>query len=185
MEEADERIFVHVKHGSRKHARIMIKTVESDVVLKPIDKFHKLVPLNEFWIEFGPRKSLRFIPIHQIARSLVSDKSLWHFCFSMDLVGVTRRHHYQGKARKVFWQVDSDKITPLLKKLSSTATPDEISDDEFELLEFFVVRLYPKTCNTKENSEASRILFSRDNKVIENIPPTKEALRQHVLRSVL
>ena len=48
MEEADERIFVHVKHGSRKHARIMIKTVESDVVLKPIGKFHKLVPLNEF-----------------------------------------------------------------------------------------------------------------------------------------
>ena len=42
-----------------------------------------------------------------------------------------------------------------------------------------------KTCNTKEANEERQILFSRDNKVTENIPPTKAALRQHVLRSVL
>ena len=78
-----------------------------------------------------------------------------------------------------------DEITPLFQKLFSIATPDEISDDEFELLEFFVVRLYSKTCNTKEVIKARRILFSRDNNVIENIPPTKGAPRQHVLRSVL
>ena len=35
-----------------------------------------------------------------------------------------------------------DEITPLFKKLSSIATLYEISDDEFELLEFFLVRLY-------------------------------------------
>ena len=50
-----------------------------------------------------------------------------------------------------------DEITPFFKKLSSIATPDEISDDEFELLAFFVVRLYSKTFNTKE----VKMLFSR------------------------
>ena len=72
-------------------------------------------------------------------------------------------------------------------KIVSIATPDEISDDEFELLAFFLVRLYSKTCNAKEVNEARRIPFSRDNKVIPptNIPPTKRALRQHVFRSVL
>ena len=69
-----------------------------------------------------------------------------------------------------------DEITSLFKKLSSIAAPKEISDNEFEPLEFFVVRLYLKTCNTKEMNEARQILFSRDNKVIENIPPTK---REH------
>ena len=78
-----------------------------------------------------------------------------------------------------------DEITPFFQKLSSLATLDEISDDEFELLYFFVVRSYSKTCNTKEVNKARRILFSRDNKVIENIPPTRGALRQHALRSVL
>ena len=78
-----------------------------------------------------------------------------------------------------------DEITPFFQKLSSLATLDEISDDEFELLQFFVVRSYSKTCNTKEVNKTRRILFSRDNKVIENIPPTRGALRQHALRSAL
>ena len=69
--------------------------------------------------------------------------------------------------------------------MSAIATPDEINDDEFELAEFFVVRLYSKTCNTKELNETRGILFSRDNKLIGNISPTKGALRQHDLRSVL
>ena len=76
MEEAHERIFVHVKHVSRKHACIMIKTVDKDVVVIAIANFHQLVPLNELWIEFGTGKLLRFIPIHQIARILVPDKYL-------------------------------------------------------------------------------------------------------------
>ena len=53
------------------------------------------------------------------------------------------------------------------------------------ILKFFVIRLYSKTPNIEEMNKTRRILFSRDNKVIENIPPTKGALRQHVLWSVL
>ena len=60
-----------------------------------------------------------------------------------------------------------DEITSFLKKLSSITTPDEISDDEIELLEFFMVRLHSKTRNTKEMNEARWVLFSRDNKVIK------------------
>ena len=56
MDEADERIFVHVKHYSREHAQIMIKTADSDVAVIAIANFHQLVPLNELWIEFGSGK---------------------------------------------------------------------------------------------------------------------------------
>ena len=77
------------------------------------------------------------------------------------------------------------RLLHFLKKLSSIATPDETSDDEFELLEFIMVTLYSKTCNTKEVNEARWILLSRDNKVIENIPLTKEALIQLAPRSIL
>ena len=43
MEEADERIFVNVKHPSRKHTCIIIKAADSDVVVIAIAKFHQLV----------------------------------------------------------------------------------------------------------------------------------------------
>ena len=97
----------------------------------------------------------------------------------MRLVAATRRQHYQGRQEKFLFETwtSIDETTSLFKKLSSIATPDEISNNEFELLEFFVVRLYSKTCNTKELNEARRILFSRDKKVIENIPLTKGALK--------
>ena len=48
-----------------------------------------------------------------------------------------------------------------------------------------MVRLYSKSCNTKEVNEARWILFSRDNKVLKDIPPTKGALKHHALKSVL
>ena len=43
-----------------------------------------------------------------------------------------------------------DEITPLFKKLPYIATPDEISDDEFELLEFFVVSYIQKRTTRKK-----------------------------------
>ena len=93
----------------------------------------------------------------------------------MRLVAEARRQHYQGRQEKFLFETwtSIDETTSLFKKLSS----DEISDNEFELLEFFVVRLYSKTCNTKELNEARQTLFSRDKKVIENIPLTKGALK--------
>ena len=80
MKETDERISVRVKHTSREHTRIMIKTVSSNVVVIAIANCHQLVLLNELSIEFGARKLLRFIPIYQIAWSLGSNKSLAFPC---------------------------------------------------------------------------------------------------------
>ena len=43
MEEADERIFVNVKHASKEHTSIIIKAADSDVVVIAIANFHQLV----------------------------------------------------------------------------------------------------------------------------------------------
>ena len=93
-----------------------------------------------------------------------------------------------GKGKKAFhetWIAMYDEMTPLFTKLSIITLPDEIEQDDFNLIQAFVVSLYSKTCNTRNANEARKILFSRDNRTIGNIPPTREALLQHVLRSVL
>lgn len=48
-----------------------------------------------------------------------------------------------------------------------------------------MVRLHSKSCNTKEANKAERSLFSRDSKVIKNIPHRKGALKQNALTSVI
>ena len=46
MGEADERIFVHVKHALRQHTCMIIKAVDSDVVVIAIANFYQLVQEN-------------------------------------------------------------------------------------------------------------------------------------------
>ena len=45
--------------------------------------------------------------------------------------------------------------------------------------------LYSRTCNAETVNAARRKLFAQENRTIENIPPTKAALYQHILRSVI
>ena len=120
----DERIFVHVKHASRKHAHIMIKTVDSDVVVTAIADFHQKVSLNEIWVEFGVAKLLRCIRIHQIAKTLGPDQSLVVFLFFHAFSGCNIMWSISGKDKKSFFDTwtSMDEITPLFKILSSIAT---------------------------------------------------------------
>ena len=78
-----------------------------------------------------------------------------------------------------------EEITPVFIRLSSVTSPDDIMANEIEAMETFVVHLYSKTCNTTDVNKARKILFCCDNRSIENIPPMKQALIQHNLRSAI
>ena len=82
------------------------QTVDSDVVVIEITNFHQLMLLNKLWIEFGARKILRFIPIHQIDRSLGSVKSM-EFLFFHTFNGCDTMSWLLEKDKKFFfWHVD-------------------------------------------------------------------------------
>ena len=60
----------------------------------------------------------------------------------------------------------------------------EVTDDDMDNIERFFVLLYSRTSSLKKVNEARKQLFAQGNRQSENIPPTKEALRQHVKRAV-
>ena len=69
-EEADSRIILHVAHGSRHgHTKILIRTVDSDVLVLAIAHFHMLA-LDELWVALGVGKHFKYIPVHQVANQL-------------------------------------------------------------------------------------------------------------------
>ena len=47
IEEADERIFLHVKHIAQEYHKILIKTVDSDVVVIALSVFHRILGISE------------------------------------------------------------------------------------------------------------------------------------------
>ena len=70
IEEADERMLLHVNHATKQFSKHLIKTVDSDVIVISVTVFNQLQGVNELWIEFGRGKTLKYIPIHEIVNSL-------------------------------------------------------------------------------------------------------------------
>ena len=66
-EEADSRMMVHVAHAANTYNNILIRTVDSGVVVLAVYAFAQLtLSLNELWVDFGTGKHYRLIPAHNI-----------------------------------------------------------------------------------------------------------------------
>ena len=101
-EEADTRIFLHVKHcADSGHSKVAIRTVDTDVVVIAISCFHSL-KVEELWIEFGVGKSRRWLPVHSYVHALGQDvcKGLpfWYAFTGCDTVS-----SFSGKGKKIAW----------------------------------------------------------------------------------
>ena len=98
-EEADTRMFLHVAHASKQFSNILIKTVDTDVVVLAISLFTQL-NISRLWIEFGVGKSTRFIPIHEVVDTMAESTSralpLFHA-----ITGCDTCSSFTGKGKRV------------------------------------------------------------------------------------
>ena len=67
----------------------------------------------------------------------------------------------------------------------SLSCNDVLSTEDFQLIERFVVLLYDRSSLCEDVDSCRRVLFTSKNRDMESIPPTKDALKQHVLRAML
>ncbi|CAG9821707.1 unnamed protein product [Phaedon cochleariae] len=60
-----------------------------------------------------------------------------------------------------------------------------IDDECHAVLQRFVILLYDRASDFQNINDCRRVLFTRKNRAIENIPPTADALAQHIKRATL
>ena len=72
QEEADSRIFLHVKHAVLQgHEQVLIRTVDCDVVAIALYVVHYIaVHYKAQWIALGVGEYRRLLPIHEYATQL-------------------------------------------------------------------------------------------------------------------
>ena len=58
--------------------------------------------------------------------------------------------------------------------------PSTVSQESMSWLERFVVLMYDNTSDTMETNEASKQLFEHKGRTLEDIPPTKAAVKQYI-----
>ena len=125
FEKADERLFLHALHAAKTCKPLLVKTVDSDVVVIALSVFHRIPNLTELWIEYGVGKAMEFIPIHEISDSLGPLVSEAHFFFHA-ISGCDTTSSFAGKAKISFyftWKLLPE-LTPFFVKLSCNLQPE-------------------------------------------------------------
>ena len=91
---------------------------------------------------------------------------------------------FNGKGKKSVWQawhVYEDIRDICVSRQSSL--PD-VEDDHFKKMERLTVILYDKTSPLRSINDTRRELFCHKNRAMDKLPPTNDALLQHVRRAV-
>ena len=129
------------------------------------------------------RKTFLYIAAHEIAKQLGENKAkslpLFHALTGCDAVSF-----FAGKGKKSAWDtwLVYPAVTDVLVDLASV--PAHIPEESINEIERFVVLLYDRTSNLSTVHAARQHLFSRGSRSLENIPPTRAALIQHIKRAV-
>ena len=89
-----------------------------------------------------------------------------------------------GSSKKTAWETWEvcDEVTATFCVLGATPTPS-IVDDSLDTMERFVVLLYDRTSNHEHVNDARKQLYTQKCRAIDALPPTQEAIRQHMRRT--
>ena len=186
-EEADTRLFAHLKHAIQNDliASASIHANDTDIIVLAIAFFHELceMGLNELWVSFGRGRDTVWFPIHNYAKNLGPSKSK-ALLFFHALSGCDTVSAFRNKGKKSFfqtWEVFSD-ITHTFAKLSTY--PVEIKNTDEELVEQFISLLYDRSSQLLNVDSTRKKLFSQKNTAFDSLPPTSAALKYHIQRAV-
>ena len=181
-EEADTRIFVHINDMAMNgYKKIMIRTVDTDVVVIAIAKFVEM-GLEEMWIAFGTGKSYRQIKIHDIVNRIGEEKSV-ALTFFHAFTGCDTVSFFANCGKKSAWKAWQAYPEATNAFYALCSKPSDVSTIVIEALERFVVLMYDRSTELKGVDEARRYLFCKKSREIENIPPTATALLEHTKRA--
>ena len=182
-EEADTRLLLHGADAARRgYTKVMVRTVHTDFVVIAVTKFQYL-SLSELWIEFGVGKHLKYLPPHDISRSICEEKSQALLAFHA-FTGCDQKSSFTHYGKKTAWEAWGafNEVTAAFQALNNAPTVDVV-DEMIPILERCVTVVYDRTSTCMEVNDVRRNLFTRKGRDIEAIPPTSDALHQHAKRS--
>ena len=184
-EEADGRLLLHADHAARNGLNcITVRTVDSDVVVIAVYAYSHMCGIKELWIDFGVGKYRKLIPVHKLSRnmphSLISNLPFFHAFTGCDTVS-----SFCDIGKRTAWKTwlnfrDVDESFDVFSSSSDVTNKDAV-----KYIERYVVLMYDQTSACARVNDCRRLLYTRKNREIENIPPTSDALLQHCKRAAL
>ena len=177
QEEADTRIVLHARDATlRGFQQVNVVCRDTDVLLLLLA--HQPYLCEAIWLFSGTARKRCYVPLHLI--ELAEEKRASLLAFHA-LTGCDTTSQFAGIGKKSAWAVFMQ-YHGLLQHLGEQ---NIISDQVLSDAEAFVCRLYrPDTDKSSINDERVAS-FRRATKSLDSLPPTQDALQQHIKRAHL
>ena len=176
QEEADTRLILHAIACEKKC--IVVSSRDTDVLVLLVSHFHR-INCNELWMSTGTQKNPRYIPVHDLAKSM--SQSLldalipFHTITGCDTTSFIAQH-----SKSTIWKtLESEPITNslLINKLGD----DTLEESDYKNVEKFFCVLYGMPLLDDINQVRYHLFLKKSNQ--EALPPTKNALYHHIKRA--
>ena len=146
---------------------------------------YRQLKLDDIWIGSGTGKRFQYIPAHDNAKQMGYSKAEALSVFHA-ITGCDQTSAFANKGKNTAWDSWTvfSEATDAFNTLSHMPTEESITA-AMPLVEQYVVFVYDIASTTWVTvDEARRDLLTRKGRAIKSIPPTSDALLQHVKRAV-
>ncbi len=187
-EEADQRIIRHVLHiidNYDEFKRVVVNTIDTDVLvllISYVGRMENIDPGIEIYAYLTAGK--KYYNIAEISKRLGKEVCLalpFFYC----LTGCDTVSSLTGKGKCKAWDAwfnsrNKDEFTSVFTELGNQ--PKEVTEVQMEKIEEFICLLYGASENSLGAHRLSKFQKSTDDD-LRKLPPSREALLQHVKRS--
>lgn len=186
-EDTNARLLLHVENAvNNGHESITISTNDFNVIVVALYAFKYLVPnIKRLWIELSNNGRKYTAAIHDLYESYsdISDALPFFHAFTGNYPTTSA---FNGIGKKTAWKAwkKSDDLESAISQLMDENSLNW-NEDSINVLERFVISMYDSATKHTSLGDCRRVLFSVKNKPIDRIPPTRDALEQHVKRALL
>ena len=184
-EEADTRVVVHLLHALQSSSVAMIYTGDTDVVVIVLSNYHHFMAVNsgaDIWILFKAGKQTKMIHMNAVA-SVLGETTCKGLALFHALTGSDTTSSFKFKGKRYCFKT-KNKVPSIMEEFAIAAnTPFHISPKLNDAVMRFVCILYSNADENNVNLVRMR-MFCQKTRDIERIPPTSDALVQHIKRSI-
>ena len=171
------------RHLNNRH-KVVVKTGDTDIVTLLLAQYARFPHPCDSMVDFGFGGNRCFFHVNTIA-SNIPDPTLCGLIFLNPFTGCDVTPSF-NLSKLGWWKVwrENDNVMPTFIKLSWT--PNAVEEQDFVNIEKFVCAAYDPT-NRFQTDDINKLRYhlfsvSTDNNLCI-IPPTRAALRLHILRS--
>ena len=184
QEEAGTRILLHTKDASQSDMKkVLIRTVDTDFVAILISLFGQLDLLG-ICLAIGTGKHLRYLEIPKITAALGPEKPKYLPLFYA-FTGCDQVLNFAGRGKNAPWNMWNHfgELTISFSSISLLLILEDVTNHSASIGRIAVL-LYDHTSTISTVNECRKDLFAREGQPLEGIPPTSDALMQHLKRAL-